>query len=154
MPDRSEETQAERIARLEEHVAHQANTIEELSDQLSEQWRVVEQLRTKLDRLTERFLVLEEGSLEAPAVTRPRGTPTSRPPPSPTSPRSRPSTAPHAIRLRFAVESAAHDLRRIAGRARLTAGPQLGFFGDKLLADLLQRRLPARRGRRIGVRAG
>ena len=71
MPDRSEETQAERIARLEEHVAHQANTIEELSDQLSEQWRVVEQLRTKLDQLTERFLVLEEGSLEAPAVTRP-----------------------------------------------------------------------------------
>jgi SlyX protein len=71
MPDRSEETQAERIARLEEHVAHQANTIEELSDQLSEQWRVVEQLRTKLDRLTERFLVLEEGSLEAPAITRP-----------------------------------------------------------------------------------
>ncbi len=71
MPDRSEETQAERIARLEEHAAHQANTIEELSDQLAEQWRVVEQLRTKLDRLTERFLVLEEGSLEAPAVTRP-----------------------------------------------------------------------------------
>jgi len=71
MPDRSEETQAERIARLEEHVAHQANTIEELSDQLAEQWRVVEQLRVKLDRLTERFLVLEEGSLEAPAITRP-----------------------------------------------------------------------------------
>ena len=71
MPDRSEETQAERIARLEEHVAHQANTIEELSDQLSEQWRVVEQLRIKLDRLTERFLALEEGSLEAPAITRP-----------------------------------------------------------------------------------
>jgi len=71
MPDRSEETQAERIARLEEHVAHQANSIEELSDQLAEQWHVVEQLRTKLDRLTERFLVLEEGSLEAPAVTRP-----------------------------------------------------------------------------------
>jgi len=71
MPDRSEETQAERIARLEEHVAHQANTIEELSDQLAEQWRVVEQLCTKLDRLTERFLVLEEGSLEAPAITRP-----------------------------------------------------------------------------------
>ena len=71
MPDRSEETQAERIARLEEHVAHQANTIEELSDQLAEQWRVVEQLRTKLDRLTERFLALEEGALEAPAITRP-----------------------------------------------------------------------------------
>jgi len=70
-PDFTEMTQAERIARLEEHVAHQANTIEELSDQLAEQWRVVEQLRSKLDRLTERFLVLEEGSLEAPAITRP-----------------------------------------------------------------------------------
>ena len=68
-PDRPDE--ADRLARLEEHVAHQANTIEELSDQLAEQWRVVEQLRTKLDRLTERFLALEQGSLEAPAVTRP-----------------------------------------------------------------------------------
>ena len=67
----TKDTQAERIARLEEHVAHQANTIEELSDQLTEQWRVVEQLRSKLDRLTERFLVLEEGSLDAPAITRP-----------------------------------------------------------------------------------
>ena len=71
-PDRTDDnTKAERIARLEEHVAHQANTIEELSDQLAEQWRVVEQLRAKLDVLTERFLTLEAGSLEAPAVTRP-----------------------------------------------------------------------------------
>lgn len=68
LPDDSPDT---RIARLEEHAAHQAKTIEELSDQLAEQWRVVEQLRTKLNRLTERFLVLEEGSLDAPAITRP-----------------------------------------------------------------------------------
>jgi SlyX protein len=61
----------DRIARMEEHIAHQANTIEELSDQIAEQWRVIEQVRSKLDRLTERFLTLEEGALEAPAVTRP-----------------------------------------------------------------------------------
>jgi SlyX protein len=60
-----------RITRLEEMLAHQAKTIEELSDQLAEQWKTVEQMRTKLDRLTERFLSLEEQSLDAPAITRP-----------------------------------------------------------------------------------
>jgi SlyX protein len=65
----SEETN--RITKLEEIVAHQAKTIEELSDQLTEQWKVVEQTRAKLDRLTERFLSLEEQALEAPAITRP-----------------------------------------------------------------------------------
>lgn len=62
---------SERIAKLEEHLAHQGRTIEELSDQLAEQWRVVEQMRSKLDRLTERFLSLEEASLDAPAITKP-----------------------------------------------------------------------------------
>jgi SlyX protein len=60
-----------RITKLEEMVAHQAKTIDELSDQLAEQWKVVEQIRVKLDRLTERFLSLEEQSLEAPAITKP-----------------------------------------------------------------------------------
>lgn len=63
--------QEDRVLRLEETVAHQARVIEELSDQLTEQWKVVEQTRAKLDRLTERFLSLEEQSLEAPAITRP-----------------------------------------------------------------------------------
>ncbi|MCV9962282.1 SlyX family protein [Pararhizobium sp. BT-229] len=61
----------ERMTRLEETIAHQAKTIEELSDQLAEQWAVVEQVRAKLDRLTERFLSLEEQSIDAPAITRP-----------------------------------------------------------------------------------
>ncbi|MDQ1184721.1 MULTISPECIES: SlyX family protein [Agrobacterium] len=60
-----------RIVALEETVAYQAKTIEELSDQLAEQWKVVEQTRAKLDRLTERFLSLEEQSLDAPAITKP-----------------------------------------------------------------------------------
>ncbi|KAA1176491.1 hypothetical protein FP026_28040 [Rhizobium tropici] len=60
-----------RITKLEETVAHQANTIEELSDQIAEQWKVVEQTRQKLDRLTERFLTLEEQSLDAPGITKP-----------------------------------------------------------------------------------
>ncbi len=61
----------ERIIALEETVAHQVKVIEELSDQLAEQWKVVEQTRAKLDRLTERFLSLEEQSLDALAITRP-----------------------------------------------------------------------------------
>ncbi|MGN8153026.1 SlyX family protein [Agrobacterium sp. 22094] len=60
-----------RIVALEETVAYQAKTIEELSDQLAQQWKVVEQTRAKLDRLTERFLSLEEQSLDAPAITKP-----------------------------------------------------------------------------------
>ncbi|RWX76602.1 hypothetical protein EPK99_13010 [Neorhizobium lilium] len=60
-----------RLVRIEELAAHQAKVIEELSDQLAEQWKLLEQTRAKLDRLTERFLSLEETSLEAPAITRP-----------------------------------------------------------------------------------
>ncbi|MBD8555356.1 SlyX family protein [Rhizobium sp. CFBP 8762] len=60
-----------RIIRLEETIAHQSGVIEELSDQLAEQWKVVERMRTKLDMLAERFSTLEEQGLEAPAITRP-----------------------------------------------------------------------------------
>lgn len=63
--------QNERIIRLEEMLAHQTRVIEELSDQLAEQWKVVEQTRSKLERLSERFLSLEERTLDAPAITRP-----------------------------------------------------------------------------------
>ncbi|KEQ04331.1 MULTISPECIES: SlyX family protein [Pseudorhizobium] len=61
----------ERIMRLEELAAHQAKVIDELSDQLADQWRIVEQMRAKLDRLTERFQAIEESALDAPANTRP-----------------------------------------------------------------------------------
>ncbi|MDL2407171.1 SlyX family protein [Rhizobium calliandrae] len=60
-----------RITALEEQVAHQAKTIEELSDQVAEQWKVIDETRQKLVRLSERFLTLEEQSLDAPAITKP-----------------------------------------------------------------------------------
>lgn len=60
-----------RMTALEETVAYQARMIEDLSEQLAGQWKTIDQMRTKLDRLTERFLTLEETSLEAPAITRP-----------------------------------------------------------------------------------
>lgn len=65
------EHEDQRLTALEETVAHQARIIEDLSGELAAQWKLVEQMRTKLDRLTERFLSLEENALEAPAITKP-----------------------------------------------------------------------------------
>ncbi len=63
--------QQARIIRLEETVAHQTHVIEELSEEIARQWTVIEQTRAKLDRLTERFLTLEEQTAEAIPVQRP-----------------------------------------------------------------------------------
>lgn len=61
----------ERISKLEELAAHQMRTIEELSEQLAQQWKTIDSLQLRLTRLTERFLVLEEASQEAPPITKP-----------------------------------------------------------------------------------
>jgi len=60
-----------RITQLEEVIAYQAKTIDELSDQLTAQWKLMEDTRSKLERLIERFMVLEEETSEAPANTKP-----------------------------------------------------------------------------------
>lgn len=60
-----------RVVALEEMVAHQAKTIDELSDQIREQWTTIDKMTRTLERLTERLLGLEETSTEAPPVTRP-----------------------------------------------------------------------------------
>ncbi len=60
-----------RISRLEELVAHQALTIDELSDQLAEQWKIIDALRNKHELLINRFAALEEQTFDAPADARP-----------------------------------------------------------------------------------
>ncbi len=67
----STEELAGRLARLEEHVAHQQRTIEELSDQLNEQWKAIETIQTKQGKLIERFIAVEDQVRETPPVTKP-----------------------------------------------------------------------------------
>ncbi|MBA8899548.1 MULTISPECIES: SlyX family protein [unclassified Phyllobacterium] len=61
----------DRVTKLEVLVTEQEKTIEELSTQIAEQWRVIEGMRRKLDALTDRFLVLEEQTAPDVPVTKP-----------------------------------------------------------------------------------
>lgn len=61
----------ERLDILEEHAAHQARMIDELSEQLSEQWSTIETLRRRQKQLIDRLLAIEEQSHDAPAITKP-----------------------------------------------------------------------------------
>lgn len=61
----------DRITVLEELAAHQGRVIEELSAEVAGQWKVISEMRRKLERLTERLLDLEETNLEAPPITKP-----------------------------------------------------------------------------------
>jgi len=62
---------ADRLTELEIRSAEQEHTIAELSDQLAEQWKVIERLQKKLDALTERFLALEDQAQPDVPVTKP-----------------------------------------------------------------------------------
>ena len=61
----------DRMTLLEETVAHQSRAIDELSAQIAAQWKIIDHMQIKLDRLTEQFRALEDAALEAPAITRP-----------------------------------------------------------------------------------
>ena len=61
----------ERLTVLEIRAAEQEKTIEELSGVIAEQWKTIENLRKKLDALTDRFLVLEEQTAPDVPVTKP-----------------------------------------------------------------------------------
>ncbi|MBT3069921.1 SlyX family protein [Rhodomicrobium sp. Az07] len=60
-----------RLTALEETVAHQARSLDELSDQVARQWCVIDSLTGKLERLMVRFQAVEEQTLGAPPTTKP-----------------------------------------------------------------------------------
>ena len=62
---------ADRLTMLEIRIAEQERTIEELSEQIAEQWKVIDRLHKKLDALADRFLALEEQAAPDVPVTRP-----------------------------------------------------------------------------------
>jgi SlyX protein len=61
----------DRLTVLEELTAHQSKTIDELSEQVTEQWKVIDRMKRMLERLGERLETMESGSGEAPPVTKP-----------------------------------------------------------------------------------
>ena len=64
-------TPADRTTTLEIRATEQERTIEELSGQIAEQWKVIEKLQKKVDTLTERFLTLEEQPAPTIEATKP-----------------------------------------------------------------------------------
>lgn len=62
---------ADRLTTLEIRVTEQERTIEELSQQIGEQWQAAERLQKKVDALTEQFLTLEQQTAPDVPVTRP-----------------------------------------------------------------------------------
>lgn len=69
--DTNDDQLLERMMQLEETAAHQSRTIEELSTELAAQWKIIDHMQIRLERLSEQFRALEDASLEAPAITRP-----------------------------------------------------------------------------------
>ena len=62
---------ADRLTTLEIRAAEQEKTIEELSGQIAEQWKIIDHMQKKLDTLTRRFLSLEEQVQPDVPVTKP-----------------------------------------------------------------------------------
>lgn len=62
---------ADRLTTLEIRTTEQERTIDELSGQIAEQWKVIDRMQKKLDALAERFMALEEQSAPDTPITKP-----------------------------------------------------------------------------------
>lgn len=65
------ENLSDRLVELEIRFAEQEKTIEDLSGEIAEQWKLITALNKKLNALTGRFLELEEQSAPEISVTKP-----------------------------------------------------------------------------------
>ncbi|WOC16668.1 SlyX family protein [Pseudochrobactrum sp. MP213Fo] len=65
------ENLSERLIELEIRYAEQEKTIEDLSGEIAEQWKLISGMSKKLNALTNRFLELEEQTAPEVAVTKP-----------------------------------------------------------------------------------
>lgn len=65
------ENLSDRLTELEIRHAEQEKTIEELSGEIAEQWKLIAALNKKLSALTDRFLELEEQTAPEISVTKP-----------------------------------------------------------------------------------
>ncbi len=62
---------ANRLTELEIRVAEQERVIEDLSDQLAQQWKHIDELNHRLSTLTKRFVSLEEQATPDIPITKP-----------------------------------------------------------------------------------
>ena len=60
-----------RVTALEREIAHQARTVEELSDEIRRQGETIDRLEKTLRALAQRFLDLEDNSMGQPENGRP-----------------------------------------------------------------------------------
>lgn len=65
------DTSANRLIELEIRIAEQERIIEELSDQLAQQWKHIDDLNHRLTVLTKRFVTLEEQAAPDIPITKP-----------------------------------------------------------------------------------
>lgn len=65
------DTPASRLDELEMRVVHQDQTIEELNDAITAQWKLIERLERQVERLTERVTDADQSAGQAAPVERP-----------------------------------------------------------------------------------